>query len=294
MLHWFPTPYPDELLYSVFARYHLRSGNTSPKITIEELFEKRTVRSVWDLPANLNILLSQLGSYWHADQLILNHTMYPYYAAFLLPKQAKQVKQSMLDCKGSTIHTRIGLAASNLKAKTNLWVCSDCINEDMDNYGETYWRRVHQAPGVFICPKHETLLEETIVSVKAQNQHEFIIANPLLTEQRPNLNLKSAMEMFTSYQWPGNIRELRNVVERMIIFIDHSSINAEDIMNIFPVTINENIAKEGLAQEKALLEKERIREVLVETYGNKSAAAKKLGISRVSLYDKLKQYNIKV
>ncbi|WP_417898321.1 TnsD family transposase [Bacillus haimaensis] len=178
MLHWFPTPYPDELLYSVLARYHVWSGNTSPKMTIGELFGKRTVRSVWDLPANLNALLSELGSYWDADQLINNHTMFPYYAAFLLPKQAKQVKKSMLDGDGSTIHTRIGVAASNVKVKTNLWACSDCIIEDMETYGETYWRRVHQAHGVFVCPRHGKVLEETTVSVKAQNQHEFIVATP--------------------------------------------------------------------------------------------------------------------
>lgn len=106
--------------------------------------------------------------------------------------------------------------------------------------------------------------------------------------------LNSAMEMFTNYQWPGNIRELRNVVERMIIIIDNATIHAEDIMTIFPVTINNLVDKKGLAQEKAQLEHERIKEVLIETYGNKSAAAKKLGISRVSLYNKIKQYNIDV
>ena len=53
----------------------------------------------------------------------------------------------------------------------------------MDTYGETYWRRVHQAPGVFICPKHETVLEETMVSVKIQNQHEFFVATPLFKEK---------------------------------------------------------------------------------------------------------------
>ncbi|GAB6513233.1 TPA: TnsD family transposase [Bacillus cereus] len=188
MLHWFPTPYPDELLYSVLARYHVWSGNTSPKMTTEELFGKRTVRSVWDLPANLNMLLSQLGSYWDADQLINTHTMYPYYATFLLPKQAEQVKKSMLESKGSTVHTRIGVAASNVKLKTNLWVCSDCIKEDMDTYGETYWRRVHQAPGVFICPKHETVLEETMVSVKIQNQHEFFVATPFVQRKKVSLD----------------------------------------------------------------------------------------------------------
>ncbi len=66
------------------------------------------------------------------------------------------------------------------------------------------------------------------------------------------------MELFTSYRWPGNVRELRNVVERMIIFTDKLNISAEDIKNVFPVvTIDKNINKEGLAHEKALLEKIR-------------------------------------
>ena len=79
--------------------------------------------------------------------------MYPYYAAFLFPKQAEQVKQSMMDSKGSTIHTRIGVSASNVKLKTNLWVCSDCIKEDMNTYGETYWRRIHQCSWCFYLPQ---------------------------------------------------------------------------------------------------------------------------------------------
>ncbi|QED49396.1 sigma-54 interaction domain-containing protein [Cytobacillus dafuensis] len=106
--------------------------------------------------------------------------------------------------------------------------------------------------------------------------------------------MNSAMEVFMSYKWPGNIRELRNVVERMIIFIDKSAINAEDVINIFPSIKQEKMNKEGLALEKATLEKDRIIEALHETYGNKSAAAKKLGISRVSLYNKIKQFDIKV
>ena len=180
MLHWFPTPYPDELLYSVFARYHVRSGNSSPKMTTEDLFGTRTNRSVWDLPSHLNTLLSRLGSNWEVDHLINNHTMYAYYASFLLPEQADQVKQSMMGATGSTVHTRIGMAASNVKTKTNLWVCRGCIKDDMNTYGETYWHRIHQAPGVFICPNHEVVLEETSLSVKAMNQHEYSIANPLV------------------------------------------------------------------------------------------------------------------
>ncbi len=102
----------------------------------------------------------------------------------------------------------------------------------------------------------------------------------------------SAMNTFTSYQWPGNVRELKNSVERMIIFIDKQVIGAEDITTIIPTNMNGHVDKTGLAHEKALLEQDRIKEALIETYGNKSAAAKILGISRVSLYKKIKQYHI--
>ncbi|WP_159780850.1 TnsD family Tn7-like transposition protein [Bacillus sp. N1-1] len=184
MLTWFPTPYPDELLYSILARYHVRSGNISAKVTVEELYGKRTIRSVWDLPANLNALSSKLGGFWSVENIINNHTMYPYYAAFLLPKQAEKVKKSMENDTGGTIHTRTGVSASNIKPKRFLWTCSSCISEDLERYGETYWRRSHQMPGVFICTKHEMLLEETIVPMKPKNQHEFIVATPEIVRKR--------------------------------------------------------------------------------------------------------------
>ncbi|MDV6378444.1 sigma 54-interacting transcriptional regulator [Sporosarcina sp. GW1-11] len=137
-----------------------------------------------------------------------------------------------------------------------------------------------------------------IPSLQERNEDIPILVNHFVQEyctkyqkEMPTI-LPSAMELFTNYGWPGNIRELRNVVERMIIIIDHSTIHADDIMNIFPNSDNNRTVKKGLAEEKAQLESARIKEVLIETYGNKSAAAKKLGISRVSLYSKLKQYNI--
>lgn len=188
ILPWFPTPYPDELLYSVLARYHVRSGNTSYKITTEELFGTRTVRSVWDLPANTKLLISNIGPYMTKDMLLFQHTMYPYYAHFLKPEQEKKVRESMYEQKGGTIHTRSGVAASNVKVKTHLWVCSECIDSDMNSYGETYWRRVHQAPGVYICPHHGNILEETIIAVKEHNQHEFVAASSTVERTPYNLS----------------------------------------------------------------------------------------------------------
>ncbi|HDX9630590.1 TPA: TnsD family transposase [Bacillus cereus] len=188
MLYYFPTPHPDELLYSVLSRYHMMVGNVSPKQTTEELFGKRTVRSVVDLPANLDTLVNRIENpIFNVGYFIYNHTLFPYYGAFFFPKQYQKVKSLMISDKGDRIHTTSGISASNILPKENFMHCSECCKEDMENYGEIYWHRIHQVPGVYICPKHQTFLYETIVPVKAGNQHEYIIATPENTANKKKL-----------------------------------------------------------------------------------------------------------
>ena len=85
MMHFFPTPYPDEILYSVLARYSVRCGITSHQTIMESIFGKRSSRAVMELPFNLNALISNLpvNCPYTADDLIYNHTLYPFFTAFL-------------------------------------------------------------------------------------------------------------------------------------------------------------------------------------------------------------------
>ena len=73
MLGHFPSPYPDELLYSVISRYHIRSGNESFRQTHQELFDKSELQpNKIILPNNLNFLARQLpiGSHLTVESLI--------------------------------------------------------------------------------------------------------------------------------------------------------------------------------------------------------------------------------
>lgn len=115
-------------------------------------------------------------------------------------------------------------------------------------------------------------------------------------KQIPHL-LTSTLHMFQNYDWPGNVRELRNIVERMILFNEKETIDPQDLAEFFPTSRDKETEKvpraSGLLhQDRKAMEKERITATLEETYGNKSAAAKLLGISRVSLYKKIKEYGI--
>jgi PAS domain S-box-containing protein len=103
---------------------------------------------------------------------------------------------------------------------------------------------------------------------------------------------EEAVELLLQYDWPGNIRELRNIIERAVIISEQNEIGMKELLSLFPKSQCITKKTASLTEEKRLLEKERIEQVLKQTHGNKSAAAKELGMSRVTLYKKIKKYDI--
>jgi Nif-specific regulatory protein len=102
---------------------------------------------------------------------------------------------------------------------------------------------------------------------------------------------KEARELLHGYHWPGNVRELRNAVERAVILSDDGMIGAE----AFPFLVEGGtpVAEESLVSLR-MLEKAHIEKVLRTCGGNKSKAARLLGIERSTLYDKIRDYEIPV
>ncbi|BAY32884.1 Tn7-like transposition protein D [Nostoc carneum NIES-2107] len=179
MLGFFPSPYPDEILYSILARYHIRSGNTSPKITLRELFNSENTIATVDLPSNLNSLMQniKLVSNYQVEDFIYKHTLFPFYNVFLPPKRASQVIDSMKAEFGGDIHTRAGIMASSIKMLRSLRFCPQCLQEDLQKYGEAYWHRIHQIPGVLVCPFHCITVQDSIISTQGLNRHEYYAAS---------------------------------------------------------------------------------------------------------------------
>ncbi|WP_068674812.1 sigma-54-dependent Fis family transcriptional regulator [Oceanobacillus sp. Castelsardo] len=108
---------------------------------------------------------------------------------------------------------------------------------------------------------------------------------------------EDAIQVMNEYHWPGNVRELRNIVQRMIILSDQSIIHQTDMEHLFQhghsTSSKSDVKTSGnLLKEKESMEKQLIEQILNQMNGNKSATAKKLGISRVTLYNKLKKYGI--
>ncbi len=101
----------------------------------------------------------------------------------------------------------------------------------------------------------------------------------------------AVMDIFKRYNWPGNLREMRNVVKRATLLCQESFITPEHI----PAELSERLSDpvtEDLALKRERNEVDLIREALVKCHNNKSEAARMLKIDRKTLYNKMKLYSI--
>lgn len=99
------------------------------------------------------------------------------------------------------------------------------------------------------------------------------------------------MQLLASYQWPGNVRELENAIERGVILMRGEQLTEKSL----PLSIQKQGAESKVAAVQGAsleeVEKQQILKTLEETGGNKSEAARRLGITRKTLQNKLQKYD---
>ena len=94
-----------------------------------------------------------------------------------------------------------------------------------------------------------------------------------------------ALQVLRNYRWPGNVRELENVIQRLVVMTDGSLIEVPDLPSLMRFSSLRGV---GFHRTLAEVEEEYIRNVLASAGGNKTRAAKILGIDRKTLREKLK------
>lgn len=134
-----------------------------------------------------------------------------------------------------------------------------------------------------------------------------ILVKRFITELNMQLDMnishvdKKVMDVFLEYQWPGNIRELQNVIEGAMnrayddtLELKHiesfiNRIKEKNRETVFKETVN---FKRTIKKEQADIELLEIQKILNETGGNRTKTAEILGISRTAFYKKLKKFNL--
>ncbi|HEY2975971.1 MAG TPA: TnsD family Tn7-like transposition protein, partial [Pyrinomonadaceae bacterium] len=159
MIGFFPDPYPDELLYSACARFGDRSGYANVADVARELFGKQIANI--SFPNRLAHLISVLpaGHTYTVDKLIDDNTLLRFYSPFISDQRARVIRKEMAGQQENRIHSRLGINAGRLRVPSKLRFCPDCVSADRNAYREAYWHRVHQLPGIEVCPDHAVFLE---------------------------------------------------------------------------------------------------------------------------------------
>jgi len=122
-----------------------------------------------------------------------------------------------------------------------------------------------------------------------------------LSEERKHPPLKlslGALEALIEFSWPGNVRELRNLVEKMVVLSSSDTVLKEEIEfyladNRFRETDPQKAGDRTLDQVRKNQEKESIQAKLTATHWNYERSAVELGISRATLFRKIKELSIK-
>jgi transcriptional regulator of acetoin/glycerol metabolism len=98
---------------------------------------------------------------------------------------------------------------------------------------------------------------------------------------------RQARQALLEYEWPGNVRELRNVLERAAILCEGAPIDTNHVTLPSRPTASRNDTTDLSALERTMIAK-----VLQDCRGNKSKAARRLGVSRTQLHLRIRKYGL--
>ncbi|MCG7974248.1 MAG: sigma-54 dependent transcriptional regulator [Candidatus Thiodiazotropha taylori] len=131
-----------------------------------------------------------------------------------------------------------------------------------------------------------------------------LLLNGLTFELSKSYNLRApiysrqVLKTLNAYPWPGNVRELKNFAERMLILFSGRKVEVENLPNEFRSQVKRSAVKGGgfVLPEQGLsmdqLEADLIEQALSKTLGNRSKAARLLGLTRDTLLYRMKKYAI--
>jgi hypothetical protein len=251
MLQFFPIPCPDELFYSLVCRYHIRSGNRGFRQTQLDLFDTEGTKQYYlGLPNNLATLIDRLplGSNLTINQLLEKHTLFPYYRTFLTFQEVRRLQELMEGKESQSIARVAKIPKLKLYYPEYLKFCPQCLKNDVERYGEAYWHRSHQAPGIEVCLIHRVQLHDSVVPVKIMGK-SFVAASEENCLEAPDNDNEPVLEEF----W------------RLGKFVE-DKIGKKDVFKEF-LNLRDNYKRDLM--NTGLLDREKLAEAMVERFGEK-------------------------
>ena len=178
-----PVPYPNELIYSVIARTGVNEAISSPKQLLDEVFGNRKIISTLDLPSHIEKIsqhLARTGQY-STEKLIYQHTLFPFYAPFVPESIRQRAIKLMSGFSNGAVHMMLGVAASQVKAINNFRLCPSCMENQIRDYGETFWDRRWFIPGLNTCVCSACLMN--LPTSWQEHRHAYVLCPKTIAKE---------------------------------------------------------------------------------------------------------------
>lgn len=181
----FPVPLPNETLYSILCRYHVRSCNATDYATLLQLFDKRRSLHTTALsPFPLRYAKDWTNAFrgFTRDSLIREHTAFPFYQSF---------HTCVNTSRSSYAADRFFMAMYNRCATPSkrLRYCPKCAQSQWESFGVSYWQILPQIHGYEVCPIHKEPIRETEISHQDIRYNFYPASNVLAGKIKPHDDL---------------------------------------------------------------------------------------------------------
>lgn len=258
MIGYFPDPYPDELFYSLCARYGERMRYPGKTAVNQELFGLMRANASIDLPGHLDFFVAVLPPghrCGEVNRVVDRYTLWPFYRPFLSVERQKAVLAAMRGVAGYRPDLHAGTAGTAIPRPEWLRFCPKCVEVDRRRFGECYWHRTHQVPGVHLCPIHEVLLENSSTGVGWRwSSIEFTPAETVL-------HSTSWRELPLSHPW-----------HKLLLYLSREAawLLDQPTLDVNLVTLRKRykvvLAEQGLASYTGLVKTQQLLQVFADFY----------------------------
>ncbi|WP_426400731.1 TnsD family Tn7-like transposition protein [Ralstonia sp. R-29] len=240
-----------------------------PTNVIRALFG-RLVSPSADLICGLGELVRQTYDSWElsSEEIADRHTPLPYYVSYATDR-ARIATYGAIKGNGETkAATILGHAASHVVAPAKFRFCAQCAREDITHYGEAYWRRSFQLPGVIVCPKHQLSLRESSVPTRPRSTREWYAGNTLITASLEDDSTQNPL-------WNGNPHVLE-VARRSIHLLVSGSAESFPAMHEHYFALAQEA---GLTRPSGIVDPDALSRGMKEMYGEDFLNATGLSVS---------------
>lgn len=176
----FPTPLPEESLYSILCRYHVRSCNDRDSTTISQLFDQcRSLQTSILSPRPLRHARNWIDttSGFNRSSLMLDHTAYPFFRTFISNPNPK-FSSYAADRFFLSLYQNCSTPSKRLR------YCPKCAQAQWETFSASCWQILPQINGYEICPVHLVPIQETEV-LHTDIIHRFFPASHVLSDNNP-------------------------------------------------------------------------------------------------------------